>query len=493
MTSRAATPTHPERNLEAGHAAHTKEADTIGLSGQMPRPIKLAFLGAGSHFTLPLATDLIRIPSNCGGEIALVDIDSHRLRLSLETLKKLLQEMKADQWTVTATTDRRQALHGSSYVVNCVEVNGVECVDSDYDIPARYGIRQCIGDTIGPGGIFKALRTIPEWIGILQDCERICPTALVLNYTNPMNMLCLAAARSSSMNVVGLCHSVQGTSHLLAEYSEIHYNELEWSCYGINHLAWFTRLTHRGEDLYPRLKKRFQHEIEHGREECNSLASDGDLSALQQQDLIRKDMCLHFGAFITESSGHLSEYLPYYRKSRDGRSLLRSGYHGEDRFYASNWPEWRQRQDSEREEILSGKRALEPYRSWEYASWIIEAIEKNSPFRIHGNVSNNNGQGGSLIPNLPADGCVEVPCLVDGNGVQATRCNALPAQMAGLCSSNMYAFELGTQAALERSKEKTIHALLLDPLCAAVCTPNEIRAMTLEMFEQQADYLPNFS
>jgi alpha-galactosidase len=307
------------------------------------------------------------------------------------------------------------------------------------------------------------------------------------------------------MRVVGLCHSVQGTSHLLAEYAGVPYPEMEWECAGINHLAWFTRLEHRGKDLYPKLRRIFESDLALGEKERKAgktsydstdirpwVAEEVDRLKYTARDLVRKDMCLNFGAFITESSGHLSEYLPYYRKSADGRRLLRIGYDGGSRFYATNWPKWRRNADKERRGMLRGTLPMKWERSWEYASWIIEAREKDSAFRIHGNVMNQLGGTGQLITNLPADGCVEVACLVDRNGVQPVRHGALPAQMAALCSANMSVFGLGAQAAIERSVEKAVHALLLDPLCAAVCTPQQIKAMTMEMFAAEKTFLPGY-
>lgn len=472
----------------SGHAAHTKDSSAQGLSGTCQRPLKLTMLGAGSGFTPRLVNDVLRIPGNQGGVIALVDIDSSRLRTMRQLIIKLVARLGQEKrWKVVASLDRTQLLQDTDYVVNCIEVSGLECVRHDNDIPLAYGIDQCIGDTIGPGGLFKALRTIPVFLDVLRDCERLCPAALVLNYTNPMAMLCTAAGRASSMAVVGLCHSVQGTSHLLAEYAEVPYGELDWECAGINHLAWFTRLEHRGVDLYTtRLRHKFTTDL---------AAAEAERSqglTCQQTDLIRKDMCLQFGAFITESSGHLSEYLPYYRKSEAGRALLRQRYDGGSRFYATHWPEWRRSADASRLAMLKGAEPIDWERSWEYASWIIEAREKDAPFRIHGNVMNNRGGVGQVITNLPADACVEVSCLVDGAGVQPTRYGALPRQMAGLCASNLAMFDLGAQAALDRSKEAAIHALMLDPLTAAVCTPAQIRAMTLELFAAEQAYLPDY-
>src|SRR5688500_16927285 len=456
-----------------GHSAHTQAAADHGLRGAMARPIKLTFLGAGSFFTPRLINDVLRIPGERGGVIALVDIDAARLRRSQRLITMLLARLRKKNWRLAASTERTVVLRDSDYIVNCIEVSGLECVVHDNDIPLRYGIDQCIGDTIGPGGLFKALRTIPVWLDVLRDCERLCPHAIVLNYTNPMGMMCLAAVRTSTMSVVGLCHSVQGTSHLLADYAGVDYGELEWECAGINHLAWFTTLKHRQLDLYrDRLFARFEREIAAGlREHDDGLAAQDsrDIAhdstvrvSYQHTDLVRKDMCLHFGAFITESSGHLSEYLPYYRKSPAGRKLLRLGYDGGSRFYASNWPSWRTRADAERLEMLRGETSIEWPRSWEYAAWMLEAREKDVPYRIHGNVLNRHDGSGELIANLPADGCVEVACLVDQNGIHPTRYGALPPQMAAVCASNMGMIDLGARAAVERSVEATIHALLLD-------------------------------
>ena len=489
------------RRKPEGHAAHTRDSAERSLPGGFSRPIKVTVTGAGSGFTPRIVNDILRTPGEAGGTIALVDIDRSRLRTMARVIRKLIDQVGKKDWKIVASEDRRKVLKGSDYLINSIEVSGKDCVKWDNDIPLKYGIDQCIGDTIGPGGLFKALRTIPAWLEILKDCEELCPDALVLNYTNPMAMLCTAAGRTSSMEVVGLCHSVQGTSHRLAGYAGVPYEEMRWECAGINHLAWFTRLEHKGKDLYPRLKKDFQNQIKKAVAEVD----DGTLpdsvvgakynakdAEPHQMDLVRKDMCVHFGAFITESSGHLSEYLPYYRKSEAGRKLLRAGYDGGSRFYATCWPDWRKAADKSRLAMLRGEESMEWKRSWEYAAWIIEAREKNVPWRFHGNVMNRDGFGGRLISNLPDDACVEVACLVDMNGIQPTRYGALPPQMAALCASNLSMFDLGAQAAIERSKELAVHALMLDPLTAAVCTPAQIREMTMELFEAEKDYLPGY-
>ena len=470
-----------EGKIDLGHASHSKSAAANGLSGTMRRPIKMTMMGAGSGFTPTLVRDVLQIPGGQGGTIALVDIDAERLRTMHGLIQKVLDTSGHTHWKVESSTDRTQVLGGSDYVICCVEVSGTDCVRFDNDIPAKYGISQCIGDTIGPGGLFKSLRTIPVWLDILQDVERYAPRAMVLNYTNPMSMMCLAAARTSYLPVVGLCHSVQGTGHLLAGRAKIAYDDMLWECAGINHLAWFTKLEHQGRDLYPLLMEQAQRDVY------------SDAEGRENSDIIRKDMMLHFGAFITESSGHLSEYLPYYRKRQDLiDKYARAGYDGETSFYANNWPTWRKNADATRLKMLNGEESLEHPRSWEYGSWIIEAREKDTPVRIHGNVPNSVDGTGTLIANLPADGIVEVACMVDGNGLNPTRYGALPPQMAALCASNMWMYDLGATAAIERSKEAAIHSLLLDPLCAAVCSPAEIKAMTLEMFDAEAEFLPGY-
>ena len=523
-TATAPAPKADEAKL--GHAAHTKAADSQeGLKGKFLRPINITFMGAGSGFCPTLCKDVLLIPGNDRGEIRLCDVDEDRLKTMHQVITKLIRDAgREDGWSVRASTNRRDLLPGTTYAVCCVEVSGLECVKWDNDIPLKYGVDQCIGDTIGPGGLFKSLRTIPVFLDILRDMRELCPDAIMLNYTNPMSMMVLAAGRAvPEVQVVGLCHSVQGTSHLLARYAEVPYEEMAWECAGINHLAWFTKLEHKGENLYTRtLYEKFAREVAEGYREAEAGLARHDSAAMshgaktdvqyKMGDLIRKDMCLHFGAFITESSGHLSEYLPYYRKSDEGRKLLRLGYEGGSRFYATNWPDWRKGADAHRMKLVSGEATIDLKRSWEYASWIIEAREKDVPFRIHGNVMNHAtptlseargakrlvnrgssaGEASRLITNLPGDGAVEVACMVDRNGINPTRYGALPPQMAHICASNMAMFDLGATACIDRSKDAAVHALLLDPLCQAVCTPKQIKAMTLELFDAEQAFLPGY-
>ncbi|MFA7236863.1 MAG: alpha-glucosidase/alpha-galactosidase [Phycisphaeraceae bacterium] len=493
-----------------GHAAHSKAADSQkGLDGKVNRPINITFLGAGSGFCPRLCCDILLMPGAERGEIRLVDVDAKRLGMMHKVITRVIQETgRADGWTVRSSAKRREVLPGTDYAICCVEVSGTACVEFDNDIPLKYGVDQCIGDTIGPGGLFKSLRTVPVFLDILRDMRELCPKAIMLNYTNPMNIMCLSAGRAvPEIPVVGLCHSVQGTSHLLAGYAGVPYEEMRWECAGINHLAWFTKLEHKGKDLYSTvLHKKFEKELAEAAKEfkaggtSHDARDNGAPKPWKINDIVRKDMCLHFGAFITESSGHLSEYLPYYRKNDDGRQLLRACYDGGSRFYATNWPGWRKNADAQRARLVRGEEAVKLERSWEYGSWIIEAREKNVPFRIYGNVMNhasqpgktNKGEAGKLISNLDGDGCVEVACMIDGNGINPTRYGALPPQMAHICAGNMAMFDLAANACINKCKEAAIHALMLDPMTAALLTPRQIKAMTLEMFKAEKKYLPGF-
>lgn len=455
---------------DMGHFAHSERLEKMGMHHDIPRPIKVVFLGAGSGFLQHLFIDILNIPGANAGEIALVDIDAERLGLAEQLCRKILEVMGKD-WTVTGSTDRREVLAGCDYIINCIEVSGVGCVRFDNDIPAKYGVDQCIGDTIGPGGLFKALRTVPVFLEVLEDVEALCPDAWVLNYTNPMSIMCLSAAMASDAKVVGLCHSVQGTSRLVARYTGVPFDELEWRCAGINHMAWYTELKHNGRDLYPAFKEK--------------VAGDPEV---WEKDPVRFDMMLHFGYFVTESSGHHSEYVPYYRKRPELiEKYCRDKYRGGSGFYAREWPKWRKGSDENRRAIVAGEKEFSTGRSVEYAGVIIEAMETNRPAVVHGSVPND-----ALIINLPFDGVVEVACLVDRNGVTPTRFGPLPPQLAGLCRSNMSMYEMAAIACVRRSREAAARALMLDPLTAAVCCPAEIKKMTEELFEAQKEFLPGF-
>jgi alpha-galactosidase len=429
----------------------------------------ITILGAGSTmFARQLMTDILHIDGLDEGRFALVDIDSSRLELAHQLAERLITR-SGKRWSVRASTERRDLLAGSDFIINTIEVAGLTNVRHDFDIPMKYGVNQCIGDTIGPGGIFKALRTGPAWLDILHDAERLCPQAWVLNYTNPMSILTLAALAGTTMRTVGLCHSVQGTSKQLAGYLNVPYGELEWRCAGINHNAWFTELRYQGQDMYPRLRE---------------LALEPEI---YERDPARFEIMRYLGAFVTESSGHFSEYVPYFRKRPDliGR-YCRPGYLGETGFYANNWPTWREENDTSIREMLAGTREIPFARSHEYGSFIVEAVMMHRPTVIYGNVRN-----AGLIDNLP-DGCVEIACLVDQNGVQPCHFGSLPEQLAGWNRAHMSVHALMRDALLKREKEAARYALMLDPLTAAVCSPAEISALFDEMWEAQLPYLHYF-
>ncbi len=431
---------------------------------------QITIVGAGSAvFSRQLMTDILQIEGLDEGRFALVDIDAERLELAHRIAERLITH-SGKRWSVTASTNRREVLAGSDFIINTIEVAGLANVDHDFEIPLKYGVNQCIGDTIGPGGIFKALRTGPAWLDILHDAEQLCPNALVLNYTNPMSILTLAALTGTHMRTVGLCHSIQGTSETLAEYLGVPLAELEWRSAGLNHNAWFTQLRHHGQDMYPRLRERAK------------------VPEIYEQDPVRFEFMLHFGAFVSEGSGHFSEYTPYFRKRPDLiERYCRAGYLGETGFYAHNWSTWREENDTEIREMLDGTRPLDLTRSYEYGSDIVEAVVFNRPTVIYGNVRNT-----GLIDNLP-DGCVEVACLVDRNGVQPTHFGALPEQLAAINRSHMAIHTLMSEALLTHNKEAARYALLLDPLTAAVCSPAEISAMFDEMWEAERAYLQPFA
>lgn len=431
---------------------------------------KVTIIGAGSAvFAFELITDLLLTPSLEEGVFALVDIDSERLELAHRIAEKAIA-LTGRKWRVEASTDRTQVLSGTDYLINTIEVAGLANVRHDFDIPMKYGVNQCIGDTIGPGGIFKALRTLPAWIDILRDTEQLAPDALVMNYTNPMSLTCLTGLRAFSLPIVGLCHSIQHTSEQLAEYLGVPHKELKIRAAGINHLSWIVELTRNGEDMYPLLREKAKE------------------TAIYEQDPIRFETMLHLGAFVTEGSGHSSEYTGYFRKRPDLiEKYTRSEYLGETGFYANNWPRWRQESDEWIQRMLAGEEEVPLERGPEYASYIIEAMQTDVPTAIYGNVLNT-----GLITNLPQNGVVEVRCLVNRDGLQPTYFGALPTQMAALDNMHMAVHDLVVAAVLEGNREAAFYALMLDPLTAAVCSPAEIRQMFDEMSQVQAAYLPDW-
>lgn len=427
---------------------------------------KITIIGAGSSFTQHIAVDILSIDGLPNGTIALVDVDQERLEIAHQLVEMVIKKLGKD-WTVISSVNRREVIKDSNYIINQIEVNGLNTVKNEFEIPLKYGVKQCIGDTLGPGGLFKTLRTLPQWLKIIKDIEELAPNSIILNYTNPMSAVTLATSRVTNIPVVGLCHSIQNTSRQLAKYSGVPYDELQWKAAGINHMSWFIELTHNGQDMYPILEEKTNNK------------------EFLEQDPVRLDAMKYLGAFVSESSGHFSEYIPYYRKRDDLIDThCSTGYNGGTGFYANNWPTWRKENDEHIRGILKGENELNLSPSNEYAAVIIEGIEKNTPTVIYGNVPNS-----GLIDNLPGDGVVEVACLVDRNGVNPCHFGKLPTHLAALCQSNMAFFDLAVSAVLEKDREKALHALMIDPLTAAVCSLKEIKEMFNELYESEKEYL----
>lgn len=440
---------------------------------------KTTLIGAGSLvFTGNLCSDILLTPALQDSTLTLLDIDPERLAQA-RNIVQILVERRGLRARVEATLDRREAIRNADYVITTFQQGGLQAFHLDIEIPQKYGVEQCIGDTLGPGGVFRALRTIPVLADICQEMDDLAPDALLMNYVNPMAMNCWGIHRASGRPHVGLCHSVQGTSELLASWLGVPYNEVVYRCAGINHQAFFLEFRQGDEDLYPRIHAALQRE---------------DFYA---QDPVRAELLKHFGYFVTESSGHASEYYPYFRKTAamvneelapkfqtdtslwfdSGRTggYLRECLRRLDQFKA------------EYEALISGATAAPVERTHEYGSYIIEAMETHRPIRINGNVPNY-----GLIADLPEGCCVEVPCLVDGNGIQPTTIGKLPPQLAALMRCSIDVQELAVEAALTGNREAVYHAIMLDPLTAAACTLPQIRAMVDELMLAQVQWLPQF-
>jgi alpha-galactosidase len=435
---------------------------------------KIVIIGAGSHvFTKNLITDFLSYPELRGSTISLMDIDRERLGLATAFAERLVEQHGLET-VVESTTDRREALEGADYVVLSIRVGGLEANRLDLEIPAKYGIIQGIGDTIGPGGVFYGLRHIPVILDICRDMEDLCPEAWLLNYTNPMAMICWAVNDYSRVKNVGLCHSVQGTASELARYLGAPMEEVSYWVAGINHMAWFLELRWRGEDAYPLLRERLR----------DPAVYSGPEAHWAGPDIVRVEMFKALGYFVTESSQHMSEYVPYFRK----RPELLERFRLEYRLDAmEGMLERRAKAEEEMRQMVSGDEPIPIRRSREYCSYIIHSVETGTPRRVNVNVRND-----GLITNLPGGCCVEVPCLVDRNGVHPCFVGDLPPQCAALNRTNINVQELGVLAAVEKDRELAFQAILLDPLTSSVLTIDETRSMVDEMFEAEAGYLTGF-
>lgn len=467
----------------------------------------ITFLGAGSTiFARNILGDVMVTPALRDSEIRLYDIDAERLeesKLLLDNLNKNVNGNAAKISTFLGAAQRKNALRGAEYVVNAVQIGGYEpSTVIDFEIPKKYGLRQTIGDTIGIGGIFRALRTIPVILDFARDIEEVCPRAWFLNYSNPMAMLTGAMLRGSNVKTVGLCHSYQVCAEtLLRAVGMIDlYRDSQWKIAGINHMAWLLEITHKGKDLYPEIKriakelleriikkgggKKLEEEIKLALE-TRGIDALGDYKEIMVvSDMVRMTMMLRMGYYITESSEHNAEYAPYWIKSRYPEIIDRYNIPLDE--YPRRCVEQIAGWKKQKEELLQDKNMTHT-RSHEYGSYIMEAIETNVPAQIGGNVLNN-----GMITNLPGEAVVEIPCLVDRNGVQGTFVGALPEQCAALNRTNINVHLLAIKAALEKKREHIYHAAMLDPHTAAELSIDDICALCDDLIEAHGEYLPKY-
>lgn len=437
---------------------------------------KIAFIGAGSFgFTRGLVKDILTFPEFNDVELALMDISTERLEYIEKAVKKIVEKgnYKAK---VTATTDRVEALKGADGVLITILQGGVQIWRSDVEIPKKYGVDINVGDTRGPSGIFRALRTIPVMLDIAADINEYCPKAVVLNYTNPMAMLCRAVqAKYPNLCFTGLCHSVQGTAEMLAKWIDADMKDVEYMCAGINHQAWYLKYEVKGEDAYPQIHKAISESDE-----------------ILNEEQVRNDMYLHLDYYVTESSGHNSEYSAWYRKRPDLIAKYctdGTGWNPGEYAYILN--EYLKREDNWKKDIEEWleKDDIELERGHEYASYIFNAVFGDGEyFQFNGNVRNN-----GLIDNLPEGCCVEVPVLASKRGIDPMKVGKLPDHLAVINNVSAGGEELAVNGALKGDKRMIYHAVLMDPLTSAVLSMEEIKKMVDEMFEANKDYLGYFN
>jgi len=430
---------------------------------------KIAMIGAGSIvFCKTLMMDIMNTPSLRGSHIALMN----RGKPKLDRIEAFAHRMVKDNnlpTKISATLSRREALEGADYVIIMIDTGGLGAFRHDYLIPLKYGVDQCIGDTLTPGGIMRAARSIPVLVDIAKDMKELCPDATMLNYTNPMAPVCWALGEAADISFVGLCHGVQATLDLIARFVNVKKEDIDFVAAGINHMAWFLKLEKNGRDLYPKLWRMIEK---------------------PEYYLIEKVRCetmRHFGYFMTESTGHLSEYLPYFRKNKKALETYcdQPAFGGESGAYYK-WATAIGKKFAKTDPLKFESTKLEP-RSAEYCSYIIEAMETDEIFRLNGNIRNN-----GLISNLPHDCCAEVPIYVDRNGIHPSYVGALPPQCAAANMMNVNCQRLAVQASLTGDPELLFAAMAMDPLTSSVCTLHEIREMTSELLEAQRKWLPQF-
>jgi alpha-galactosidase len=429
---------------------------------------KITFIGAGSTvFAKNLLGDILSFPELAESTITLQDIDQQRLETTTLVAQKTAEVVKAAP-KIEATTDRRRAVDGADYVICMFQIGGYKPgTVIDFEIPKKYGLRHTIADTLGVGGIMRALRTIPVLVETCREMEELCPEALFLNYVNPMAMNCWAVSRASHIKTVGLCHSVPGTAGELARDIGVPVEDIHYVAAGINHMAFYLKFERHGEDLYPCLRQ----VVEEGR--------------VPTWNRVRYDIFTRLGYFVTESSEHFSEYVPWFIK-HDRPDLIEK-YNIPLDEYIRRCEVQIEKWQTLRQELLAPDKQIQVERSVEYGSYIIHSNETNTPRVIYGNVPNH-----GLIDNLPQHCCVEVPCLVDSNGIQPTRIGALPPHLAALMQTNINVQSLTVEAALTQKREHIYHAAMLDPHTAAELDLDQIWQLVDDLIEAHGDWLPSY-
>ncbi|NTY02593.1 alpha-glucosidase/alpha-galactosidase [Deinococcus sp. JMULE3] len=434
---------------------------------------RIALIGAGSTvFAKNLLGDILSFPELAGADIRLFDINQPRLDVTEQVAHRVASAVGARP-TVTATTDRHRALDGADFVINMIQVGGYEpATVTDFEVPRQYGLQQTIADTLGIGGIMRGIRTVPVLADMSRDMERLCPDTLHMNYVNPMAMNVWGLARlSPRIRTVGLCHSVQHTASELADDLGIPVEEIDYLCAGINHMAFYLKFEHQGQDLYPRLME---------------LARTGQVPPANR---VRYEMLRRLGYFVTESSEHFSEYVPYFIKN--GRDDLIEKFNVPldeyPRRCVSQIGGW----EDLRVKLQDPTEPLEVKRSVEYGSLIIHSIVTGQPRVVYGNVMNSPATGsGKLISNLPDECSVEVPCLVDRQGIQPTRIGHIPAQLAGLMQTNINVQALTVEALVTGNREHIYHAAMLDPHTSAELDLDQIWNLVDDLLERHGDFIP---
>ena len=448
--------------------------------------IKVVIIGAGSAiFAKNLLGDMILLSDIPLREIALVDIHPEKLHVMEQVIRKMVEQSHR-QIEVTASTERKDVLPGADYVINAIGVGGPDIYKRDLEIADRYGVKQVVGDIIGPAGIFRMLRAYPAMFDTLKDMEKLCPNAYYFNYTNPMAGLCLALNQVSDIKIFGFCHSVQGTAGQIADYLGVEHDRLQYWAAGINHMAWYLQLKVDGADAYPKFKAMTDtlekmHDVSGKEHEYHWINEDPKMK-YPFSDAVRMTIMQHFGYFNSESPYHMSEYTPYFRKTDEDIQK----YRVEDRWWLAHELGNDDYYDELKDLIHTGKDI--PFSlTEEYAPRVIRAIETGIPFRANLNVMNT-----GLIPNLPLDCCVEVPCYCDSEGIHPCYVGPLPEGPLGLNISNISVQKLQAKAAVEKKLEWIFQSIALDPLTASQCTLEEIQNMTAELIENNKEYLQDF-